>query len=192
MHSTVADHEWRDWHRIGDPVLHIDLRDWADVFLIAPLSAHTLAKISHGLCDDTVTCVARAWDMGRGSRPGKPLLLAPAMNTAMWDHPLTQAQLDTIVSFGSRSMAAPSSGGVVRVIPPLAKTLACGEIGVGALANVDDIIQIVGWVFQSEAFKKQQGTVLIELEEKLEMLLADLEQRWRSMQSEIEIGGGKD
>ena len=46
------DMEWECWKRLSDPVLHIDLRNWADVLLIAPLDANTLAKISHGLCDN--------------------------------------------------------------------------------------------------------------------------------------------
>jgi len=53
--------EWK-WSQRGDPVLHIQLRDWADIFLIAPLSANSLAKISNGLCDNLVTCICRAWD----------------------------------------------------------------------------------------------------------------------------------
>ena len=44
--------EWRAWSKKGDPVLHIELRKWADVFLIAPLSANTLAKLATGLCDN--------------------------------------------------------------------------------------------------------------------------------------------
>jgi phosphopantothenoylcysteine synthetase/decarboxylase len=70
-----ADEEWKDWNKLGDPVLHIDLRDWAEVLVLLPLSAHSLAKVAHGLADDTLSCVARAWDFGHGSRPGKPVLL---------------------------------------------------------------------------------------------------------------------
>eukprot|EP00049_Salpingoeca_infusionum_P008829 m.145895 g.145895 ORF g.145895 m.145895 type:complete len:66 (-) comp14144_c0_seq6:282-479(-) len=44
---------------MGDPVLHIELRKWADVFVIAPLDANTLGKLSHGLCDNLLTCTAR-------------------------------------------------------------------------------------------------------------------------------------
>lgn len=57
--------EWRGWKQVGDPVVHIELRRWADVFVIAPLSANTLAKLANGLCDNLVTCVARAWDFNR-------------------------------------------------------------------------------------------------------------------------------
>lgn len=112
---------------MGDPILHIDLRNWADLMLIAPLSAHTLAKIANGLCDDTLSCVVRAWSFE------KPLILAPAMNTAMWDHPLTKRQLDEVQSFGRKDSS-------VHIVAPQVKLLACGELGNGALAEVDEII----------------------------------------------------
>jgi phosphopantothenoylcysteine decarboxylase len=158
---------------MGDPVLHIQLRDWADMLLIAPLSAHTLAKISHGLCDDTVSCVARAWEYGHGgrNRGGKPLLLAPAMNTAMWDHPITRSQFSTIQRFWNVSLSVSNDGEVinsalddgdggddddgrncpcgVHIIAPQVKTLACGEVGNGALASVDDILQMVRRILQT-------------------------------------------
>lgn len=51
------------WKNRGDPVLHIQLRKWADYLLIAPLSANTLAKISNGICDNLLTLVCRAWPM---------------------------------------------------------------------------------------------------------------------------------
>ena len=137
-----SDDEWKDWNEIGDPVLHIQLRDWADVLVIAPLSAHTLAKLSHGLCDDTLSCVARAWDFGHGPRPGKPLILAPAMNTAMYEHPLTLPQLETIQKFWNQKRCPTDPNGVV-IVPPQEKVLACGEVGMGALAPVDQIVSAV-------------------------------------------------
>lgn len=116
--------------------MHIDLRDWADLLIVAPLSAHTMAKMAQGLCDDTLSCVARAWDFGyHVSRPAKPIILAPAMNTAMWQHPLTQEQLNKICSFASKPSPC------VHVVEPANKKLACGEVGQGALAGIDDIIQ---------------------------------------------------
>jgi phosphopantothenoylcysteine synthetase/decarboxylase len=121
-------------------VLHIDLRNWADLLLIAPISAHTLAKLANGLCDDTLSCVVRAWDFGHGMRPGKPLLLAPAMNTAMWQHPLTQPQLRTIQGFWNTTKN-PRNG--IAIIEPQEKELACGEIGNGALASVGNICRAV-------------------------------------------------
>ena len=77
--STRGQHYRRD-----DPIVHIELRRWADVFLIAPLDANTLAKLANGLSDNCLTCVWRAWD------PARPVVLAPAMNTLMWEHPLTR------------------------------------------------------------------------------------------------------
>lgn len=121
-----AQDEWQSWNVLGDPVAHIELRNRAQLLLIAPLSAHTLAKLANGLCDDTLTCVARAW------KPEQPMILAPAMNTAMWDHVLTGRQLATVRGFGN-----------VRVIEPVSKLLACGEMGNGALASVDDIVLAV-------------------------------------------------
>src|SRR5262249_10521669 len=71
-------------YRRGDPVLHIELRKWADVLVVAPLDANTLAKLAGGLCDNFLTCVFRAWDFA-----AKPVVLAPAMNTLMWQSPVT-------------------------------------------------------------------------------------------------------
>src|SRR6185295_16400642 len=73
--------------QMGQPVVHIELRRWADLFLIAPLDANTLAKLAAGLADNCLTCVWRAWD------PARPIVLAPAMNTLMWEHPLTARHL---------------------------------------------------------------------------------------------------
>jgi len=57
--------EWSSWKGRGDPVLHIELRKWADLLVIAPLDANTLGKLSNGLCDNLLTCVARAWDFSK-------------------------------------------------------------------------------------------------------------------------------
>ena len=119
---------------MSDSVLHIDLRNWADICLVAPLSAHTLGKISNGLCDDLLTCTLRAWDFEKA----KPIILAPAMNTAMWKHPITSMQLNAIKSFGRVD-----GKDTVAIVQPVAKTLACGDKGVGALADLDDIISTI-------------------------------------------------
>jgi phosphopantothenoylcysteine decarboxylase len=125
---TDAD-EWALYTRVGrDPVLHIELRKWADGLLVAPCSAHTLAKLAGGLADNLLTCAARAWEFGPGGRVARPLLLAPAMNTAMWRHPATAAHLGALRGWGA------------RVLPPAERRLACGDIGVGAMADVGDIV----------------------------------------------------
>ncbi|XP_001960237.2 phosphopantothenoylcysteine decarboxylase [Drosophila ananassae] len=122
--------EWITWKKRGDPVLHIDLGKWADLLVIAPLSANSLSKIATGICDNLVTCVVRAWDLQ------KPLLFAPAMNTRMYDHPITREQIDKIVSWGYKE------------IPCISKTLMCGDTGNGAMAEVPTIVQAVLAGFQ--------------------------------------------
>jgi len=119
------DDEWSSWHKIGDEVLHIEMRRWADMLVIAPLSANTLAKVANGLCDNLLTCIVRAWDFQ------KPFLVAPAMNTCMWDHPYTARHLTAIKELG------------IHVIDPIPKKLACGDIGMGAMAEVSSIIEKV-------------------------------------------------
>ena len=97
--------EWKSWRGRGDPVLHIQLRNWADLAVIAPLSANSLAKLANGLADNLLTCVTRAWDFK------KPIMVAPAMNTMMWDHPVTSQHLSVLQGWG------------YSVIPPCTKTL---------------------------------------------------------------------
>ena len=129
--------EWESWSEIGDDVVHIELRKWADVYLIAPLDANSLAKLATGLADNLVTCVARAWEFtpfpGEDDvfEAAKPVAVAPAMNTAMWNHPVTKTHCDVLERWG------------YGVIPPVAKTLACGDTGVGAMAKVDDLVAAV-------------------------------------------------
>lgn len=169
MNSTDAQDEWNNWNKIGDPVLHIQLRDWADMIIVAPLSAHTLAKISNGLCDDTLSCILRAWNYGHKSSSSssssigkiipknmdasksKPIILAPAMNTAMWDHPLTEQQLQTMKGFWcclcnqkccNDKHANDTICSRTFIVEPQVKMLACGDIGTGAMANVDDIVNL--------------------------------------------------
>lgn len=127
--------DWREWNKVGDPVLHIELRRWADVFLIAPLSANTLAKLANGLCDNLLSCVARAWDWNR------PLLIAPAMNTMMWDSPFTPKHLQVLQDMGA------------QVIQPIEKKLACGDIGAGALAEPESIAEAIKVVLSSQGWQ---------------------------------------
>ena len=136
------------YHR-DDPVLHIELRKWADLFLIAPLDANTLAKLSFGLADNCLTCVWRAWD------PVRPVVLAPAMNTLMWEHPLMIRHLRQLAA-DAGACDLPKDLAVedlldemnqrcpkLHIVPPISKRLACGDIGVGAMAEVNEIVQAV-------------------------------------------------
>ena len=111
-------------YRRGDSVQHVELRRWANLFLVAPLDANTLAKFVNGLCDNCLTCVWRAWDCSR------PVVVAPAMNTQMWEHPLTQRQLRALVADMPK----------IRVVGPQIKELACGDVGTGGMAEVADLV----------------------------------------------------
>ncbi|KAG8652216.1 probable phosphopantothenoylcysteine decarboxylase [Manihot esculenta] len=109
--------EWSSWNRIGDSILHIELRRWADVMVIAPLSANTLGKIAGGLCDNLLTCIVRAWDYS------KPIFVAPAMNTLMWTNSFTEKHIVSLDDLG------------ISLIPPITKKLASGDYGTGAMAE---------------------------------------------------------
>jgi phosphopantothenoylcysteine decarboxylase len=142
--------------QLGEPVLHIELRRWAELFLIAPLDANTLGKLAGGLCDNCLTCTWRAWDSSR------PIVLAPAMNTMMWQHPLTVRQLRQIaLDLGGVSIPAKLSlddaverinqdCSGLRIIAPQSKLLACGDIGVGAMAAMGDIVAAVNLLLRSD------------------------------------------
>jgi len=153
----LDDDEWpgrgqgRRYER-SDAVLHIDLRRWADVLLIAPLDANTLAKLANGLADNCLTCVWRAWDRSR------PVVLAPAMNTLMWEHPITARHLAQLAhDFGTRAGDQDAAPGdlvasinarceKLRVVPPQSKRLACDDVGMGAMASVEAIVQSVATI----------------------------------------------
>lgn len=146
--------EWKfamDKWSWDDPVLHIELRSWAEVLVIAPLDAHTLAKISLGLSDNLLTCVFRAWEHPR------PIVLAPAMNTHMWENPQTMRHFRILMEnhslYGvtlprcSLDVALQMFGSAVcphiHVVSPVTKKLACGDTGMGAMASVQDIAAAV-------------------------------------------------
>ncbi|XP_034032321.1 phosphopantothenoylcysteine decarboxylase [Thalassophryne amazonica] len=117
--------EWKIWTKRSDPVLHIELRRWADLLVIAPLDANTMGKLANGICDNLLTCVVRAWDTSR------PLLFCPAMNTAMWCHPITTSLISTLKEFGYVE------------IPCITKKLMCGDKGKGGMAEVSTVVSAV-------------------------------------------------
>ena len=136
-----------------DPVLHIELRRWAEVFVLAPLDANTLAKLAVGLADNCLTCVWRAWDAAR------PTILAPAMNTLMWQHPLTARHLRQLAEdaglsppmLGEDDLAEWINGHSTRlhIVGPESRRLACGDVGVGAMASVERIVLAVASLARS-------------------------------------------
>ena len=107
-----------------DPVLHIELREWADILLIAPCSVNTMAKMVNGICDNLLTSVFRAWNFN------KPVFVAPSANTKMFMHPITNEHLTKLKQWE------------VNIIYPTVKKLACGEYGIGALTDLDTIVNM--------------------------------------------------
>ncbi len=99
---------------------HIQLADEADLILLAPATANTLAKLAHGMADDVLGAIALATKA--------PFLHAPAMNGKMWLHPATQANVATLKSWGH------------HFIGPEEGMLACGYEGIGRLWPVDGIV----------------------------------------------------
>lgn len=147
---TLDADEWPgERYTRNDPVRHIELRNWADVLVIAPLDANTLAKLATGMSDNCLTCVWRAWD------PGKPVVLAPAMNTLMWEHPFTRKHLRVVAAdFGAGELPAGLDEEALvaainerarglRIVGPISKRLACGDVGVGAMAEVPEVVAAV-------------------------------------------------
>mmetsp|Transcript_58762 Transcript_58762/g.140046 ORF Transcript_58762/g.140046 Transcript_58762/m.140046 type:complete len:324 (+) Transcript_58762:62-1033(+) len=124
LHTLTDEDEWVGYASVGgDVVVHVELTKWADLTIIAPCTANTLAKMAGGFCDNLAMSLVRASD------PGKPLLVAPAMNTNMWEHPCTEDHLNVLRDRG------------YRIIPTVQKRLACGDYGYGALAAVPDIVE---------------------------------------------------
>ena len=108
-------------------VKHIALAKWADLILVAPASANTLAKITFGITDNFALSLIRAMPKG------KKVLLAPAMNTSMWDDPAIVKSIEAIKEF-------PFNRKYV-IIPPIFKELFCGDKGKGAMAEIEKIVK---------------------------------------------------
>ena len=102
---------------------HVSLADKADLVLIAPATANIIAKIASGICDDLLTCLVSATKAA--------VLIAPAMNSNMYENKITQENIKKLKSLGYR-FVAPRTG-----------LLACGKTGTGCLASVDEIIKEV-------------------------------------------------
>jgi len=111
--EPIADH--------NSPIHHISLAQEPDVFLIAPATANTINKLAAGIADNLLTTTALATEA--------PIIIAPAMNVHMWRDPSTQAALEVLRARG------------MEIIAPEVGYLACGDIGEGKLANVDEIAE---------------------------------------------------
>ena len=134
--------EWdKPWVR-GGSILHIELRRWADIFVIAPLSANSMAKMTAGVADSLMLSVVRAWDTTgeiKGSRK-KRIILAPGMNTAMWRHPVTKKHLQVL----EEDWAVDAEhDGWIELLRPAEKALACGDVGDGAMREWSEIVSVI-------------------------------------------------
>ena len=102
---------------------HVELGLWADIMIIAPASANTLAKLSKGICDNLLSAVYLSAKC--------TVFLAPAMDLDMWKHPATQKNIDALISYGN------------RIIKPAYGELASGLIGEGRMAEPEEIIEFL-------------------------------------------------
>lgn len=97
-----------------------------------------------GMCDGLGLSVVRAWDTGSG----KKILVAPAMNTQMYLHPLTEPQLGVLKSWDW-----------VEVLDPVSKLLACGDLGVGGMMEVEDIVKRVVSTLENTPVTTYEGSL---------------------------------
>lgn len=117
--------EWATWKSRADPVVHIELRRWADILVIAPLSANTLGKIALGLCDNLLTNVVRAWNTQY------PILVAPSMVSYAYNNPATRRHLQVIKE----------EMGWIEVLKPVEKVVGSyGDIGMGGMMDWNEIV----------------------------------------------------
>lgn len=102
---------------------HVAVAERADILVIAPCSANLLAKLAHGIADDMLSCTALA--------TRAPVVVAPAMNENMWDHPATRANVETLRARG------------VRIVDVGEGELACGREGRGRMADPEAIMRVL-------------------------------------------------
>ncbi len=114
---------------------HIELARWADVVLVAPATANQMARLAAGLADDLLTALILATTA--------PVMLAPAMNHRMWDHPATQENLARLQRRG------------VRILGPARGDQACGERGIGRMLEPTEILEVLALRAGSELAGKR-------------------------------------
>lgn len=103
--------------------IHVDLATWAHGLVVAPATAHLMARAAHGLADDALTATLLCFD--------GPVVMAPAMHTRMWEHPATQRNVAQLVRDGA------------EMVGPVEGPLASGDVGLGRMADPDVIVSAV-------------------------------------------------
>ncbi|WP_154889116.1 bifunctional phosphopantothenoylcysteine decarboxylase/phosphopantothenate--cysteine ligase CoaBC [Longibaculum muris] len=111
-------------------ITHVDIVKDADLFMVVPASAHTIAKLANGLADNMLTCAFLAATC--------PKLIAPAMNVHMYKNPITQRNIQSLKELG------------VYFVEPTSGILACGDIGKGKLADEDDLMDMIDFALANK------------------------------------------
>ncbi|WP_431809921.1 bifunctional phosphopantothenoylcysteine decarboxylase/phosphopantothenate--cysteine ligase CoaBC [Brevibacillus agri] len=127
-------------------ISHIDLADKADLVLIAPATANVIGKIANGIADDMLTTTLLATKA--------PVMIAPAMNVNMYEHPAVAANMERLASFG------------YRFVEPGVGLLACGWVGKGRLAEPEEIVEAVQSWFRQQAARDTQAAAKQDLLDK--------------------------
>lgn len=122
-------------------IAHINLADWADLILVAPATANTIAKFATGIADNMLTTTLLA--------ATSPVWIAPAMNVHMYDHPTVKKNISILADYG------------YRFIEPSEGYLACGYVGKGRLEEPEKIVELIGNFFQKESLKLKGKTVVV-------------------------------
>ena len=103
---------------------HISLKDWGDIMVVAPATANIIGKVASGIGDDALSTLLLSFS-------NKPLFIAPAMNTQMWEHPAVQRNIAYLRTIG------------VHIIEPASGQLACGTTGTGRMAEPEEIVESI-------------------------------------------------
>ena len=115
-------------------VKHVSLAKKGDLFVVAPCTANVIGKLAHGICDDMLTTTMLATKA--------PKLIAPAMNTGMWENPILQDNLQKLLGYG------------YHIIQPIVGRLACGDTGTGKMASEETIVeQILAFMAKEKDLK---------------------------------------
>jgi phosphopantothenoylcysteine decarboxylase / phosphopantothenate---cysteine ligase len=135
-HPVYTDESF--WAAVHERPLHIQLGEWADVFLIAPLTANTLSKLALGLADNLLTNTVLASTC--------PILVAPAMNTVMWQQPMVQQRWQDLTALDRFHHLGPEDG-----------LLACDTVGTGRMAEPEDIVTYLASLLYSKGPRDLAG-----------------------------------
>jgi phosphopantothenoylcysteine decarboxylase/phosphopantothenate--cysteine ligase len=125
--NAVLSSLWGNSSDLAQGTHHIDTARWADLALVAPATANVIAKLANGLADDLLTTELLAFQ--------GPILIAPAMNPVMYNHPATQANVAKLVSYGH------------RILGPTQGETSCGEEGLGRMIEPEQIVERVASAF---------------------------------------------